>query len=183
MIRSLRKFAKTGIAKVLMVIIIIPFVFWGMGGVFSSGSTNSMATINNYNISTQDFINYLNDERLDTDTIKKNIDNNVLEELLGNLVSTTLIQMEIEDLNISIPDEILIKKIKNNKPFLDDQNKFSRTKYEKFLLLNNLTAPGFESRLKKSELQKMTNFVDTIIVGKHNCVIYCIYHILDLAKF
>ena len=34
------------------------------------------------------------------------------------------------------------------------QNKFSRTKYEKFLLLNNLTAPGFESRLKKSELQK-----------------------------
>lgn len=154
MIRNLRKFAKTGMAKVLMVIIIIPFVFWGMGGVFSSGSTNSMATINNYNISTQDFINYLNDAKLDPDTIKKNIDNNVLEELLGNLVSTTLIQMEIEDLNISIPDEILIEKIKNNKVFFDTQNKFSRTKYEKFLLSNNMVAPDFESRLKKSELQK-----------------------------
>ena len=154
MISNLRKFSKTGIAKVLIGIIIIPFVFWGMGGVFSSGSTNSIAKINNYNISTQDFVDHLNEVRLDTDTIKNNIDNNVLEELLGNLVSTTLIQMEIEDLNISIPDEILIKKIKNNKPFLDDQNKFSRTKYEKFLLLNNLTAPGFESRLKKSELQK-----------------------------
>ena len=154
MISNLRKFSKTGIAKVLIGIIIIPFVFWGMGGVFSSGSTNSIAKINNYNISTQDFVDHLNEVRLDTDTIKNNIDNNVLEELLGNLVSTTLIQMEIEDLNISIPDEILIKKIKNNKPFLDNQNKFSRTKYEKFLLLNNLTAPGFESRLKKSELQK-----------------------------
>ena len=154
MISNLRNFAKTGIAKVLMVIIIIPFVFWGMGGVFSGGSTNSIAKINNYNISTQDLVDHLNEVRLDADTIKNNIDNNVLEELLGNLVSTTLIQMEIEDLNISIPDEILIKKIKNNKPFLDNQNKFSRTKYEKFLLLNNLTAPGFESRLKKSELQK-----------------------------
>jgi len=154
MISNLRKFSKSGIAKVLVGIIIIPFVFWGMGGVFSSGSTNSIAKINNYNISTQDLVDHLNEARLDADTIKNNIDNNVLEELLGNLVSTTLIQMEIEDLNISIPDEILIKKIKNNKPFLDDQNKFSRTKYEKFLLLNNLTAPGFESRLKKSELQK-----------------------------
>ena len=154
MISNLRKFAKTGMAKVLMVIIIIPFVFWGMGGVFSSGSTNSIAKINNYNISTQDLVDHLNEARLDADTIKNNIDNNVLEELLGNLVSTTLIQMEIEDLNISIPDEILIKKIKNNKPFLDNQNKFSRTKYEKFLLLNNMTAPDFEIKLKKSELQK-----------------------------
>ena len=62
--------------------------------------------------------------------------------------------MEIEDLNISIPDKILIKKIKNNKVFFDEQNKFSRTKYEKFLLSNNLVATDFEARLKKNELQK-----------------------------
>ena len=154
MISNLRKFAKTGIAKVLMVIIIIPFVFWGMGGVFSSGSTNSIAKINNYNISTQDLVDHLNEARLDLETIKQNIDNNVLEELLGNLVSNTLIQMEIEDLNIYISEKILIEKIKKNKAFLDNQNKFSRTKYEKFLLSNNMTAPDFEIRLKKSELQK-----------------------------
>ena len=154
MISNLRNFAKTGIAKVLMVIIIIPFVFWGMGGVFSGGSTNSIAKINNYNISTQDLVDHLNEARLDLETIKQNIDNNVLEELLGNLVSNTLIQMEIEDLNIYISEKILIEKIKKNKAFLDNQNKFSRTKYEKFLLLNNMTAPDFEIRLKKSELQK-----------------------------
>ena len=154
MISNLRNFAKTGIAKILMVIIIIPFVFWGMGGVFSSGSTNSIAKINNYNISTEDLVDHLNEARLDIETIKKNIDNNVLEELLGNLVSNTLIQMEIEDLNINISEKILIEKIKKNKAFLDNQNKFSRTKYEKFLLLNNMTAPDFEIRLKNSELQK-----------------------------
>ena len=154
MISNLRNFAKTGIAKILMVIIIIPFVFWGMGGVFSSGSTNSIAKINNYNISTQDLVDHLNEARLDLETIKQNIDNNVLEELLGNLVSNTLIQMEIEDLNIYISEKILIEKIKKNKAFLDNQNKFSRTKYEKFLLSNNMTAPDFEIRLKKNELQK-----------------------------
>jgi peptidyl-prolyl cis-trans isomerase D len=153
MISNLRNFAKTKIAKVFMVIIIIPFVFWGMGSVFSTGGTNSVAKINNYNISTQDLSNHFNNTTLDLDTIKQNIDNNVIEETLGNLISITLIQMEIEDLNINISDEILINKIKKNKAFLDDQNKFSRTKYEKFLLLNNMTAPDFENRLKKQELQ------------------------------
>ena len=62
--------------------------------------------------------------------------------------------MEIEDLNISISEKILIEKIKKNKVFLDNQNKFSRTKYEKFLLSNNITAPDFEIKLKKNELQK-----------------------------
>ena len=66
----------------------------------AAGSTNSIVKINNYNISTQDFVEHLNEARIDSDTIKQNIDNNVLEELLGNLVSSTLIQMEIEDLNI-----------------------------------------------------------------------------------
>jgi len=154
MISNLRKFAKTGVAKILMVIIIIPFVFWGMGGVFSSGSSNSIAKINNYNISTQDLVDHLNRERLDMDAIKQNIDNNILEELLGNLISNTLIQMEIEDLNISISENILVQKIKKNKAFLDDKNKFSRTSYEKFLLSNNITAPDFENRLKNDELKR-----------------------------
>ena len=154
MISNLREFAKTGVAKVLMVIIVIPFVFWGMGGVFSTGSTNSIAKINNYNISTQDFVDHLNRARLDTETIRENIDNNILEDLLGNLISSTLIQMEIENLNISISEKILVQKIKKNKVFLDAQNKFSRTKYEKFLLSNNMTAPDFEMRLKEEALQK-----------------------------
>tara|TARA_Y100000590_G_scaffold431714_1_gene546767 strand:+ start:69 stop:1499 length:1431 start_codon:yes stop_codon:yes gene_type:complete len=154
MIINLRKFAKTGMAKILMIIIVIPFVFWGMGGVFSSGSSNSIAKINNYNISTEDFVDHLNYERVDLDSIKQNIDNNILEELLGNLIANTLIQMEIEDLNISISEKILIQKIKKNKVFLDSQNKFSRTNYEKFLLSNNISAPDFENKLKNDELKK-----------------------------
>ena len=50
MISSFRNFAKTKFAGLLVFIIIIPFVFWGIGGMFSSGNTNSVAKINNHNI-------------------------------------------------------------------------------------------------------------------------------------
>ena len=153
MLTNLRKFSKTILAKVLMFIIVIPFVFWGMGGVFSSGNTNSLAKINKYNISTEDLTDHFREAKLDLETLRKNIDNNIIEEALGNLVTTTLLEMEIENLSLHISEKVLIKNIKKNKTFLDNQKNFSRTEYEKFLLVNNLTAPDFEIRLKKSELR------------------------------
>ena len=154
MLNNIRNFSKTIFAKILLVIIIIPFVFWGMGGVFNSGNTNSLAKINNKNISTQDFIEHLNISKIDSNKIKENIDNDILEELLGELISRTLIEMEIVELNLSISEKSLVEQIKKNKNFIDDNKKFSRTKYEKFLLLNNIIAPDFEARLSANELQK-----------------------------
>ena len=63
-------------------------------------------------------------------------------------------KMEIENLNLNFSEQTLKNKIINNKNFLDDKNNFSRTKYEKFLLSNNYTAPSFEKKLKINELQK-----------------------------
>ncbi len=154
MLNKIRNFSKTIFAKVLLVIIIIPFVFWGMGGVFSSGSTNTIVKINNHIISTQDFIDYLNNSKISSEIIKKNIDNNVLEELLSELVSKTLLNLEMKKLNLNITDISLSKRIKQNKNFLDENNNFSRIKYEKFLLSNNISATIFEERLKTNELQK-----------------------------
>jgi len=154
MLNNIRNFSKTIFAKILLVIIVIPFVFWGMGGVFNTGNTNNIVKINNYNISTQDFIDFLNSSKINNETIKENIDNNILEELLAELISKTLLDMEVKELNISISEKSLVKRIKKNENFLDDNKKFSRTEYEKFLLLNNLTAPGFEAKLKNNELKK-----------------------------
>lgn len=154
MLSNIRKFSKSIFAKILLVIIIIPFIFWGMGGVFSGGNTNSVAKINNHNISTQDFLDYLNNSRIDQSVIRENIDNKILEQLLSELVSMTLLNMEINDLNIQVSEESLVRMIKNNKEFLDEKGLFSRTEYEKFLLLQNLTATQFEEKLKRNELRK-----------------------------
>ena len=147
MIGSFRNFAKTKFAGLLVFIMIIPFVFWGMGGMFSSGNTNNVAKINKLNISTQDLINHINRSNIPDKTIRENLDKNILEELLSTLISSTLLELEIEDFNIKITKEILLKKIKADKNFLNENNKFDRLKYEKFLLENNQSAPSFEACL------------------------------------
>jgi len=154
MLNKLRNFAKTKIAGVVVGIIIIPFVFWGMGGVFSGGNTNNIAKINNQSISTQDFMDHLNSSRITLETIKDNLNNNILEEMLGELISKKMIQLEEQDLNLIISDKILKKRIKENENFLDEKKKFSRTKYEKFLLSSNITSVDFETKLRNSELKK-----------------------------
>jgi len=163
MIGSFRNFAKTKFAGILVFIMIIPFVFWGMGSMFSSGNTNTIAKINKTNISTQDFIDYLSNSGIPQKTIRENLDKNIIEELLSGLVATTLLDLEVEDFNIIISQNTLLRKIKENKNFKDDNGNFERIKYEKFLLENNQTAPEFELRLKKRELQK--NLFDYIGAG------------------
>ena len=110
MLNKLRNFSKGKLAGVLVGIIIIPFVFWGMGSVFSGGNTNSIAKINNHNISTQDFADFVNNSKISTDVIKENIDNNILEELLAQLVSTSLIDIEINELNFLSQIRLLLIK-------------------------------------------------------------------------
>lgn len=154
MIGSFRNFAKTKFAGILVFIMIIPFVFWGMGSMFSSGNTNSIVKINESNVSTEEFIDYLNNSGIPQKTIRENLNNNIIEELLSGLVSTKILDLEIEEYDLIISKETLLKMIKKNKNFLDDQGNFQRLKYEKFLLENNQSAPQFELRLKNRELQK-----------------------------
>ena len=154
MISKLRGFSNSKLAGVLVGIIIIPFVFWGMGSVFSGGNTNNVAKINNEAISSKDFVNFINESRLTNDIIKANIDKNIIENILSELVSEKLIEMEIKELNVSMSEEALANKIKSNSILLDENKKFSRIKYEKFLLENNLSASTFENSLKKQELKE-----------------------------
>ena len=166
MLNNIRNFAKTKYATVLVAILIVPFVLWGMGGLFSGGNKNNIAKINKENISTTDFQNYLNNSNTELDLIRENIDNNSIEELLADLISMKMLDMEIEDLNLIVSDKVLNRRIKENINFLDENNKFSRIKYEKFLLSSNITAPQFEYRLRQNELKK--NLFNYISGGIHS---------------
>ena len=128
MIGKLRGFSNSKLAGVLVGIIIIPFVFWGMGSVFSGGNTNNVAKINNEIISSKDFINFINESRLTNEIIKANLDKNIIENILSELISEKLIEMEIKELNVKVSEEALANKIRSNAILLDENNKFSRVK-------------------------------------------------------
>ena len=139
---------------VLIVIIIIAFGFGGFGGGFSTNNQNNIAKINKTNVTTQDFIDYVNQSGISQEAIRDNLENNIIEELLSGLISTTLIDLEIKDFDLSINERTILKNIKENKNFHDENGTFQRIKYEKFLLSNNLSAAMFELQLKNRELQK-----------------------------
>ncbi len=139
---------------VLIIIIIIAFGFGGFGGGFSTNNQNNIAKINKTNITTQDFIDYVNQSGISQEVIRDNLEDNIIEELLSGLISTTIIELEIKDFNLSINEKTILKNIKDNKNFHDENGKFQRVKYEKFLLSNNMSAAMFELQLKNRELQK-----------------------------
>ena len=141
-------------ALVLIIVIIIAFGFGGFGGGFLSNNQNNIAKINKTNVTKQDLIDYINQSGINQKTIQDNLDNNIIEELLSNLVSTILLNLEIKDFKMSLSENSLSKKIKLNKNFINEKGIFQRIKYEKFLLENNISAPQFEKRLKDRELKK-----------------------------
>ena len=138
----------------VMAVVSLAFVFGGFGGGFSTNNQNNIAKINKTNVTTQEFIDYVNQSGISQEVIRNNLDNNIIEELLSGLISTTLINLEVEGFGLSINEITILKNIKENKNFHDENGVFQRIKYEKFLLSNNMSASMFELQLKNRELQK-----------------------------
>ena len=70
MATSIGKLSKSFFVKLLVGIIILPFVFWGMGDVFRGGNQNVVASIDSKKVSTQEFVSYLNRLNLNNEQIK-----------------------------------------------------------------------------------------------------------------
>ena len=70
--------------------------------------------------------------------------------LIQKYKNNKLIEKEFEHHKIKLSDISLSKLIKIQKEF-NKENEFSRTEYEKFLILNNLDAVSFEKNLSNKE--------------------------------
>ena len=149
MLSSIRKFSTSIYSKILLGIVIIPFVFWGMGGVFTGGSKNIVVVIDKEKYSIQEFIDFIRKFA----PPDKEINTNQIEEFLSVFIGEKLIEKEIEHFDIKLSDNSLSQLIKHQKDF-KRENQFSRIEYEKFLLKNNITAVYFEANLAKSERKK-----------------------------
>ena len=87
---------------ILIIVIIIAFGFGGFGGGFLSNNQNNIAKINKTNVTSQDLINFINQSGISQEAIRENLEDNIIEELLSGLISTTLLGLEIDDFDIKI---------------------------------------------------------------------------------
>ena len=162
MLSSLRKFSSSIYAKIFLGIVAIPFVFWGMGDVFSGGNQNTIVKIDKKNIPTSEFINFI---KYSANT--NNIDENYIKKILYTFIGEKLITQEINNLDIKISDKSLSKIIKNEKTFKGN-NQFSRIEYEKFLLKNNMNAVSFERNFSEQAKKDMLfKFIGSGIVSPY----------------
>ena len=142
MLGKIRKFSSTIFAKIFLFLVAIPFVFWGMGDLFSGGSQNTIVKIGKEKIATQDFIEYINRYS----SPEEKMDSSFVEKMLSNFIGLKIVENEIKNFNIVLSDKSLSQMIKNEKAF-EKNNSFSRTEYEKFLITNNLNAVFFEKNM------------------------------------
>ena len=153
MTTSIGKSSKSFLLKLLVGIIILPFVFWGMGDVFRGGNQNVVATVDSNKISTQEFVNYINRLNLNEEQVKNLSKTDLVEQILSDYIGKKVMSLEIEKLGIVISDNALRNIIKNDKSFFKD-GEFSRTEYEKFLIKSGITAPQFESNIIEQEKRR-----------------------------
>ena len=118
MLGPIRKFSSSIYAKILLIIIIIPFVFWGMGSSITGGSKNIVVVIDNEKYSIQQFNDFI------SKSASAKIEANQVDEFLSTFIGEKLIEKEVEIFGINLSDNSLSKLIKHQRDFKRN-NKFS----------------------------------------------------------
>ncbi len=121
MLSSIRKFSTSIYAKILLGIIVIPFVFWGMGTSFRGGNKNVVVVIDKEKFSTKEFAAFVNSYQ----NSNEKINSEKIDQLLSVFIGNKLIEKEYKNFGINLSDVSLSKLIKIQKDF-KNENKFSR---------------------------------------------------------
>lgn len=165
MLDGMRKNARSWGIKILFGIIVLVFVFWGVGG-FKGDRQAVLATVDDHQIQTKDFmraydrqLRRLRERRpdIDTQTLKKM---NFKQQMFNQMVEQQLLLDKARRFGLVVPATELRRTIQNMKMFQNEAQKFDPRRYTSILRANNLSPGEFESDLGNDVLvQKMISLV------------------------
>jgi len=156
MLDAIRDRAQGIFAKIILVLIIVPFALWGVGSyIQNKGDADVVASVNGQNILSQEFTQALKDqqERLRT-KMGSSFDPALLESaeirqsILDNLIKQHLLVQEASKVGVKITDAQLASVIAQIPAFQQD-GQFQKTRYEALLRNQNMTPAMFESRVRQ----------------------------------
>ncbi|MCP3944917.1 MAG: peptidyl-prolyl cis-trans isomerase [Desulfobacteraceae bacterium] len=165
MLRYLRENTGNWIIKSFLCIIVIVFVFLGVGSM-NSKKKNSVATVNDESITVKEFqaayksmVDRLKEQfgdKLNDDLLKAL---NVKQQALNNLIEQKLVENEAKKLNIIVSDKELSNALMSIKAFQKD-GVFNLEQYRRVLGYNSLNPETFEMRQRAAMKEmKIRNFV------------------------
>lgn len=168
MLRLMRKHAKY--FYILFFLVIITFIFWGVGRLDYTRETDIVASVGKYNITAEDywktydniyrFYREIYKDRFDEEMEKKL---NLKQTVLDSMVNERVLLIAAKEAGIKVSDEELFDTIMNDPTFKKD-GVFNKYVYLNRLKLNRITPEAYENA-KRQELtvKKMINLIETTV--------------------
>jgi hypothetical protein len=153
MLKVMRKHAKY--FYVLFFIVILSFIFWGVGTVDKTGGIQTAAEVGNYKITEEAYWkNYDRTYRfyreLYKDAFNEEMEKklNLKENVLNSMVNEKVLLIAAKEAGISVSDQELQDTISHEPAFMNN-GAFDRDMYINRLRLNRLTPEEFESATRQ----------------------------------
>ena len=165
MLMSMRKHAKY--FYVLFFIIILSFIFWGVGTVDKTGGAEIVAEVGNYKITAQEYWRtYDNVYRFYRNVYKDSFDEemeqelNLKESVLNSMINERIIFLLAKDLNITVSDDELQDAITHDQTFMKN-GVFDKDIYLNRLRLMRTTPEAYEeSKRQELLITKIRNIIE-----------------------
>jgi peptidyl-prolyl cis-trans isomerase D len=164
MLRAMRKYAK--FFYVFLFMVIISFVFWGIGTVDKTDNGEIVAEVGKYKITREEYWKaYDNVFRFYREVYKDKFDEEMekkmklKEKVLDSLVDERVLLIAAKEAGMTVSDEELNDAI-TREPFFMKNGNFDKETYLNRLRLNRITPETYEN-LKRQELtlNKMRRFI------------------------
>ncbi len=156
MLDVIRDRAQSWVAKVILVLITIPFALWGVDSYLRGGADGAVvAEVDSQKISQQEFNQVLREQQDRMRSVMKDaFDPAMLDKpeirrsILDNLVEQRLLTGGAAKAGMVVSDEMLAGFI-GAIPDFQENGKFSQSRYESLLRNQGMTPVAFESRLRQ----------------------------------
>jgi hypothetical protein len=163
MLQAMRKHAKY--FYVLFFIIIITFVFWGVGTVDKTGNVEVIAEVGQHKITVEEYWKAYDRtfrfyKEVYKDAFNEKMQKDLKEKVLDSLMDEKVLLIASKEAGISVSDEELQDSISGERAFLKN-GVFDKEVYINRLRLNRITPEVFEN-MKRQELtyEKMRRLVE-----------------------
>ncbi len=201
MLDGMRKSARSWVIKALFAIIIIVFVFWGVGG-FRINKKNVIAKVNGKPILTTEFLKRYHSEYERLLRQRPNLSSEDLQRLglkrivFDQLVLQTLLLQKADELGVVVSDEDIKNEITSMDVFKNKDKVFDVNLYKMILSSNDLSPGEFEDLVKTDlRIRKLKDLITSAVqatddeardlynfIMKKGRVEYVVFDVKDYVK-
>ncbi len=159
MLEFIRNNARSWLVKLLFGIIVLVFVFWGVGS-FRGNKQQTLAEVGDMKISTKEFMQYHKRRLRQLQESRPNLDQEKLRKMdfkrsvFDQLVNQKLLLKKAKDLNLFVTPAELKGMITNMEAFRNEDKAFDERRYRSILRANNMVPGQFESRMQQQLLRQ-----------------------------